>query len=221
MGVAPLRETKFDPVVAGQTVVRRLLEATAHPGSVVALGGADLVVRPSGLAGACALLLAVLDNDVSVRVLGPDAEAIGEYLRFNTGARSAPFDTVDFVLVTGRTSDGQISRVTGNRRAPCTRPTLVYAPAAVRSKPFPGAVTLALAGPAVAGVRRLHVAGLDREELDRLHVLGHSSPGIDVWLVSAERTVAVIPRSSVWICEDSEPERETSPARHQDDTLEG
>jgi phosphonate C-P lyase system protein PhnH len=202
MSVSPLRETRFDPVVAGQTVVRRLLEATAQPGSVVALGGADLVVRPPRLAGACALLLAVLDNDVSVRVIGPEADAIGEYLRFNTGARSAPLETVDFVLVTGQTSSGQISRVRGNRRAPCPRPTLVYAPEAIRPKSFPGALTLALAGPAVAGVRRLHVGGLERDELHRLHALGHSSPGVDVWLVSAERAVAVIPRSAIWICED-------------------
>lgn len=201
MSVAPLRETRFDPVVAGQSVVRRLLEATANAGSVVALNGADLVVRPSRLAGACALLLAVLDNDVSVRVLGPDADPIGEYLRFNTGARSGPLDAVDFVLVTGRTSDGQISRVTGRRRHLDLGPTLVYAPDALRPVPFEGSVTLAVAGPRVGGIRRLHVGGLDREELARVHALGHASAGIEVWLVSAERTIAVIPRSSIWICE--------------------
>jgi phosphonate C-P lyase system protein PhnH len=202
MSVAPLRETQFDPVVAGQGVVRRLLDATANAGTVVALNGADLVVRPPRLAGACALLLAVLDNDVSVRVLGPDADAVGEYLRFNTGARSAPLDTVDFVLVTGRTSDGQISRVAGGRRRPLDMgPTLVYAPDALRPVPFEGSVTLAVAGPRVGGIRRLHVSGIDREELGRVHALGHASPGIEVWLVSAERTIAVIPRSSIWICE--------------------
>jgi hypothetical protein len=62
-------------------------------------------------------------------------------------------------------------------------------------------VTLALAGPTFAGVRRLWVAGLDRHELDRLHALGHSARGVDLWLVSAEHTLAVIPRSSIWICE--------------------
>lgn len=201
MGVAPLRETRFDPVVAGQSVVRRLLEATANAGTVVALNGADLVVRPSRLAGACALLLAVLDNDVSVRVLGTDADTIGEYLRFNTGARSGPLEAVDFVLVTGRTSDGQISRVPGRRRHPDIGPTLVYAPDALRPAPFEGSVTLAVAGPRVGGIRRLHVGGLDREELARVHALGHASTGIEVWLVSAERTIAVIPRSSIWICE--------------------
>jgi alpha-D-ribose 1-methylphosphonate 5-triphosphate synthase subunit PhnH len=201
MSVAPLRETQFDPVVAGQGVVRRLLDATANAGTVVALNGADLVVRPPRLAGACALLLAVLDNDVSVRVLGPDADAIGEYLRFNTGARSAPLDTVDFVLVTGPTSDGQISRVTGRRRHLDMGPTIVYAPDALRAVPFTGSVTLAVAGPRVGGVRRLHVAGLDREELGRVHALGHAATGIELWLVSAERTIAVIPRSSIWICE--------------------
>jgi alpha-D-ribose 1-methylphosphonate 5-triphosphate synthase subunit PhnH len=201
MGVAPLRETRFDPVVAGQSVVRRLLDATANAGTVVGLNGADLVVRPSRLAGACALLLAVLDNDVSVRVLGPDADAIGEYLRFNTGARSAPVEMADFVLVTGRTSDGQISRVIGRRRHLDIGPTLVYAPDALRPVAFPDSVTLAVAGPRVGGIRRLHVAGIDREELGRVHALGHASTGIEVWLVSAERTIAVIPRSSIWICE--------------------
>jgi phosphonate C-P lyase system protein PhnH len=201
MGVAPLRETRFDPVVAGQSVVRRLLEATANPGTVVALNGADLVVRPSRLSGACALLLAVLDNDVSVRVLGPDADTVGEYLRFNTGARSGSLDAVDFVLVTGQTSDGQISRVTGRRRYLDIGPTLVYAPDALRPSAFEGSVTLAVAGSRVGGIRRLRVSGIDHEELARVHALAHASMGIEVWLVSAERTVAVIPRSSLWICE--------------------
>src|SRR5262245_42136768 len=201
MGVAPLRETRFDPVVAGQSVVRRLLDATANAGTVVALNGADLVVRPSRLAGACALLLAVLDNDVSVRVLGPEADAVGEYLRFNTGAKSAPLETADFVLVTGRTSQGQISRAARRRGHLGIGTPLVCAPDALRPVPFPGAATLAVAGARVGGVHRLHVAGIDREELGRVHALGHSSAGIEVWLVSAERTIAVIPRSAIWICE--------------------
>lgn len=199
MSVAPLRETGFDAVVAGHCLFRRLLEATANPGAVVDLDSPTLVIQPARLAGACALLLAVLDDDVSLRVLGPQAEAIGEYLRFNTGARSAPVEAADYLLVTGATSAGQLHHVR-NRSRPAGV-TLVYAPEALSPTPIPGAASLALAGATVSSVGRLYVAGIDHEEIDRLHALAHTPPGVDLWLASGRRALAVIPRSTIWIRE--------------------
>lgn len=199
MSVAPLRETGFDPVVAGHTVFRRLLEATANPGAIVELDGPHLMVPAPRLAGACALLLAVLDDDVSVRVIGPLADSIAEYLRFNTGARSAPLGAADFVFVTGPTSGAQLSQI--RERSRPGGATLIYAPETLSPTPFARSVRIALAGPTVSSVRRLYVSGIDHAEIDRLHSLGHTPPGVDLWLASGQRALAVIPRSTIWIRE--------------------
>lgn len=199
MSATPLRETRFDPLVAGHAVFRRLLEATANPGAVVRLDNVDLVVQPARLAGACALLLAVLDDDVGLRVAGPQADAIAEYLRFNSGARSASLEHADFVLNTGATSDGQLSRLMRNRSR--SGAILVYAPATLSAQPRPGSVALALAGPTVSVIRRLSLTGIDADELDRLHALSHSPLGVDLWLASASGALVVIPRSTLWIRE--------------------
>src|ERR1044071_948861 len=86
IGSAELRETAFDPVFGAQPMFRRLLEATARPGLVVPLGDVPLLVPPARLRPASVLLLALMDREVTFAVVGPDAEMVREYLRFNTRA---------------------------------------------------------------------------------------------------------------------------------------
>ena len=89
---AELRETAFDPVFGAQAMFRRLLEATARPGLVVSLADVPLVVPPARLRPACVLLLALMDREVTFSVVGPEAETVREYLRFNTGAHATAMD---------------------------------------------------------------------------------------------------------------------------------
>ncbi len=98
VNTGPLRETRFDPVLGSQAVFRRLLTATARPGTVVSLGDFPLSIRMRGLWPACGLLLTVLDMEVTLHVVGPHATEVAGYLCFNTGARFAPVDEADFVL---------------------------------------------------------------------------------------------------------------------------
>jgi hypothetical protein len=62
-------------------------------------------------------------------------------------------------------------------------------------------VQLAVAAPNLSGVRRLHVVGIEYGELDRLHALGWGPLGVEVWLAAADGSLAVIPRSSLWMWE--------------------
>src|SRR5687768_14065630 len=98
---ATFRETCFDPLFAGPTISRCLLDAMSRPGVVLPLGEIPLVVPPPDLRPACAVLLAVLDRDVTFHVTDPGASEIRDYLRFNSGARPAPAERADFVLVIG------------------------------------------------------------------------------------------------------------------------
>jgi phosphonate C-P lyase system protein PhnH len=203
MSIAPIRETGFDPMTAGQTVYRRLLKASAHPGTIVELDDVGLAIEPTALGSACLLLLSVLDRELSFHVLGFGAESVSEYLRFNTGARSAAPEVADFVLVTGLATSGEIRRVNRGRGGPLgTGATVVYSARRISPTPIPGAMKLVVATPNLSGVRRLHVDGIDRDDLYELQALGWGSLGVDIWLTAADGGLAVIPRSSIWTWED-------------------
>jgi alpha-D-ribose 1-methylphosphonate 5-triphosphate synthase subunit PhnH len=193
MAVAELRETRFDPIFAGQALFRRLLQATACPGLVVPLGEITLALPPPGLRPACALLLAVMDREATFHVLGPGAERLREYLRFNTGAHVAHLDAADFVLVTAPGS-----RWAGARRltpeVPREGATVVCAPASVSNALARTDVSLRLQGPEGVGETRLAVHGLSGSDLVPLVGRADLLIRVDLWLAAADGCLAVIPR---------------------------
>ena len=203
MQTAQLRESGFDPVFSSQAVFRRVLQATARPGTIISLGDVPLRIPPQNLRPACALLLALLDLEVSLHTIGPQAAALAGYLCFNTGARLAPLEEADFVLVTGADSGGKISRVKrGSLLAPHEGATVVYAPDTLDARPGFQTVNLTVKGPGVRGEARLRVAGFSREEIHRLRGLTDFPTGVDIWLAAADGHLAVLPRSAQWIEED-------------------
>jgi phosphonate C-P lyase system protein PhnH len=189
MAVADLRETRFDPLFEGQMLLRRLLDATARPGLVVPLGEITLAVPAPALRPACALLLAVMDREVTFHVLGPGAERVREYLRFNTGAHATELGAADFVLVTapGLARDGTL-------QAPHEGATVVCIPASVSSAAGIADVTLRLQGGGVVGETRLAIQGLRESDLAPLVMRPEGRRGVDLWLAAADGCLAVIPR---------------------------
>jgi alpha-D-ribose 1-methylphosphonate 5-triphosphate synthase subunit PhnH len=193
---AALRESAFDPICGRSALVRRLLDATAHPGSVVSVDGASLVVPPTRLRLACALLLAVLDRDLRFHVLGAEAADIWHYLRFNTGAQPSWIERANFVLVAGASAGEALGRL--RRRALDAwreRLTIVYAPTSLAASDDAADVALAVTGPDAPGVRTLCLTGVAAEDFD---ALCETRLGVDVWLASADGFLAVIPRSIRW-----------------------
>jgi len=194
---ADIRENGFDHCLDSQTLFRRLLQATARPGTLVDLRPLALTVPPGSLRPACALLLAVLDLEVSLHVVGPEAATIAEYLCFNTGAWNASIENADFILVTAPSAGDIIGRVKrGTLAAPHLGATVIYTPASLVLSADPADPTLALQGPGIAGEARLPVRGMPVEEWDRLESLMDFPLGVDIWLASREGDLAVIPRST-------------------------
>src|SRR5215470_14095815 len=144
--VAELRELQFDPLLAGQMLFRRLLEATARPGLVVSVGDVALAVPSPRLRAACALLLAVMDHEVTFHVVGPGAERMREYLRFNTGAHVVEIGAADFVLVTASGTPWDGAR-RGTLEAPHEGATVVCAPTVIGCAPGVADIMLSLRGP--------------------------------------------------------------------------
>jgi phosphonate C-P lyase system protein PhnH len=193
MAVADLRETRFDPLFEGQALLRRLLDATARPGLVVPLGEITLAVPAPALRPACALLLAVMDREVTFHVLGPGAERVREYLRFNTGAHVTDLGAADFVLVTAPGLARDDVKL-GMLQAPHEGATVVCIPASVSSAAGIADVTLRLQGDGVVGETRLAIQGLRECDLAPLVTRPEGRLGVDLWLAAADGCLAVIPR---------------------------
>jgi alpha-D-ribose 1-methylphosphonate 5-triphosphate synthase subunit PhnH len=154
-GAATVREACFDPLFAGPAISRRLLDAMSRPGAVLPLGEIPLVVPPVGLRAACAVLLAVLDRDVTFHVTDPAASEIRDYLRFNTGARSVSPEQADFVLVAGQSAGAALDAIVDtmpDRGDEGVR--VVYAPSELDPQETRADVILGLGG-ADVGERRL------------------------------------------------------------------
>ena len=76
-----------DPVLASQAVFRSVMNATARPGTIVAIGGLPEAPQPLGLAAA-AVALTLFDYETPVWLdpaLAQSSEIAG-WLRFHTGA---------------------------------------------------------------------------------------------------------------------------------------
>jgi phosphonate C-P lyase system protein PhnH len=195
-----LRETAFDPALGGQALLRRLLEATITAGLVVPLGETGLQVPPPGLRPACALLLALLDREVTFAVIGMAARWIREYLRFNTGALIGDLEAADFVLVTGPGPSERLDRVKRVRGDGFPRSaTVVYAPASLSCEPDAADARLVVvSGPGGVDEPRLNVRGIQPAELDRLAAHAGTPLGVDILLAAADGGLAVLPRSARW-----------------------
>lgn len=193
MASSPLREMTFDPLVGSRAIIRGLREATARPGVAVDMAIPELTVRPTRLRPACAVLLAVLGRDVSLAVVGSDAATVGEYLRFNTGARCAPVVAADFILVT---RGGTWPMAMPAERRERWR-TVVLAPDGLGVAA--GAPTsLILVGTGDRDTRRLAVGGITVDEFTVIRAENAHAPSIDVWLVGADDRLAVLPATASW-----------------------
>jgi alpha-D-ribose 1-methylphosphonate 5-triphosphate synthase subunit PhnH len=199
MNAADLRERRFDFTFDSQALFRRLLDATARPGTLVRLEPPVLEVPAPALRPACALLLALLDLEVGIHVVGADAPRLADYLVANTGAMLMPLEAADFVLVAGPDSGGRIRRCKrGSLAAPHEGATLVYAPHALGAAPAEGRLALRLRGPGIPETRHLAVAGVSEAEIAAWRSLVDFPLGVDIWLAAADGTLAVLPRSTAW-----------------------
>ncbi len=88
-----------DPEIASQAVFRRGLEALSHPGSLIEVDS-DAEV-PAGVgAAACALLLALPDQDTRLWLAPAFSQEAAAYFRFHTGCQmTSVHGEADFALV--------------------------------------------------------------------------------------------------------------------------
>lgn len=183
-----------DTVASSQSVFRCVMNALARPGSVQAM--AETIHAPSSLMLATAAVsLALFDHDTPVWLDDRFASepAIGEWLRFQTGAPvTRDADRAVFALMHGaaRMPDFEAFAL-GTPEYPDRSTTLV-----IQVDTLTGGPELTLSGPGIRGTSALRAGALASNFVTRMQANRALFPrGVDLLLVCGAELVA-LPRST-------------------------
>lgn len=182
-----------EPVGDSQAVFRRILDATAHPGRIVAVPPDILPEKDVGLScAAAALALALLDLDTPVW-LGADLADAGSFLRFHCGTRlvDSPSES-RFAFVSDIQRLPALTEFDmGTPDFPERSTTLV-----IEVPDLADARGLELRGPGIRTSSHLRVGGVPDDFWHRRAVLAPLFPlGIDLVFTCGQR-LAVLPRTT-------------------------
>jgi len=180
-----------DPVDDTQQVFRRLLEAFAHPGRVVALPASPS--PPPGLwPSTAALALTLLDHSTPVYLdQALQSEAIVSYLRFHSGAPLAATPSAASFALVGEPRGVDLAAFSpGEAERPERAATVILQVAG-----FEGSDAVRLTGPGIQKSTALKVEGIDAALWRQWRENGALYPcGVDLVLAAPEAAVA-LPRS--------------------------
>lgn len=179
-----------DPVAQSQSAFRALLEATARPGTLVALPPPD--GAPDGLSVAqAAIALALLDGDTPVW-LAPACAQARPWIAFHTGAPAAPDPKrarFAFCRFIDELPDPGAFDL-GSDAYPDRSTTLVIeAPGLAATGGF------VLSGPGIAGTTRAHLPLSDAFLAGRAGLAELFPRGLDILLTDGARAMA-LPRTT-------------------------
>jgi len=180
-----------DPVDDTQQVFRRLLDAFAHPGRVVAVP-ASLSPPPGLWPSAAALGLALLDHSTPLFLDAALArEPILSYFRFHTGAPIASLPAAaGFALIGDPTGLDLTVFAQGEAERPERSATVI-----VQVEGFEGADAVRLTGPGIKKSTALKVAGIDAALWRQWRENAALYPcGVDLVFAAPEAVVA-LPRA--------------------------
>jgi alpha-D-ribose 1-methylphosphonate 5-triphosphate synthase subunit PhnH len=202
----PAPTARFDPVFASQATFRAVLDAMARPGTVLALPVADPTSPSIEARYLTALLLTLLDHEVTFSVV-PAGDAVGEtaaarltvYLVETTGCRAVPVEAADYVIALGPLPAGlPVCLKRGEPAYPDRGATLIWlVPTLTDERQSDTAVALSGPGVRSGDALTLRLAGLTTADLAALAAANAEPPcGIDLILTDAAGNVSCLPRST-------------------------
>lgn len=182
-----------DPVRASQAVFRAVMEAMAHPGSMISIGGLTEPPQPLGLA-AGAVALTLIDYETPVWLDPPLAQSpeIAGWLRFHTGAPLTPDPRqAAFAIIADPPRMPQFDAFSlGSMEYPDRAATLV-----LQIDRLSADAGFCLAGPGIKGSRALFASPLPADFARRMRANRALFPrGLDM-ILAAGTMLAALPRS--------------------------
>jgi len=194
MPQATMQSTAGSTVFAAQSTFRKVMDATARPGSIQTIAATE--GAPAQLAqGAAAIALTLFDHDTPIW-LDPAvaSEKVKQWLRFNTGCPIVADQTqAAFALGGDLAALPQLeSFALGTPDYPDRSTTLILQLASLTDGD-----RLSLSGPGIQGTASLAPAGLPKDFIEQLAANRALFPrGVDLLLV-AGNNVAALPRTTI------------------------
>jgi alpha-D-ribose 1-methylphosphonate 5-triphosphate synthase subunit PhnH len=182
-------------VFAAQSVFRKVMDATARPGSIFSVApvaGSPAVLAPA----AAAIALTLFDHDTPVW-LDPALRSSGEvaaWLRFQTGCpiETDPARSAFAIVSDAATAPSFESFAAGTQDYPDRSTTLILQVNTLTNGP-----ELTLSGPGIRGVANLRAGSLPEDFLARRAANRALFPrGVDLLLVAGHE-LAALPRTTV------------------------
>jgi phosphonate C-P lyase system protein PhnH len=168
-----------------QQTFRLLMQAMSRPGTIHQLE--QMEHRMPYIS----VLLTLLDHEVTFAVVGMGIDC--EHITMATGARKAPVEEADYVIIDGGDSAGAVIRAKrGDFRYPEEGATLIY-----HVKSLQGSDTgVCLMGPGILRQQHIVMDGLSSHEVADIATANAGFPtGIDCIFVDDAARVTAVPRS--------------------------
>jgi alpha-D-ribose 1-methylphosphonate 5-triphosphate synthase subunit PhnH len=194
MTEAALLEAGFDnPVLAGQSTFRALMDALANPGMVQTL--APVRGTPPLATGLAGVLLTLADHDTPVWLCPPLArnDAVREWMAFHTAAPlTETTATAQFAVVAEASELPRLDRFAlGTDEYPDRSTTIILG-----VPDFAAGQALALRGPGIADIVRIAPHGLPGDFIEQWTQNRAAFPrGVDLLLVCGDQVIG-LPRTT-------------------------
>jgi alpha-D-ribose 1-methylphosphonate 5-triphosphate synthase subunit PhnH len=189
-----------------RTVFRVVLEALSRPGKVVDLPAGVA----TGVPPAVVPVLALADLDVAVATLEAGEEiAWASSIRSVTGCHLAAVTDADMVVaVRPPTADEVGALRIGTADAPERGARLFVSCAAITEGSTGAGVVIRVQGPGASAGRTITITGVEADVFRTLAAVNRGFPaGVDTWLVTGDRRMVAISRSSrIDVLTDTDPE---------------
>lgn len=189
---------RLDAVHDLQRVFRKILQATASPGTIVELAReAELLdLELPANKGILLVALALLDAETSFSVLSTDPEAQVDAIAHMTYARAVADEAADFIFAIGEAGAARAAEAIAQARPGTLVDPHLGATIVVEARSLSEAGSLLLSGPGIESSARLGV-GLEGGWVAARAAKNVEFPlGVDLIFVDARFRLAALPRTT-------------------------
>ncbi len=185
-------------VYRDQRTFRLLIEALARPGTLQSLSDPMPDVPPGVDPYIASVAVTLLDHEVRFATSGPTAAPLTAYIARRTGARPAPPEEAGFLFACGHDADSPLERLpVGSLEFPEHGATVVLTVERLFAQGGDGASTMAVEGPGIPTVARVHARGLAPAIIEAFIDMNREYPeGIDAFLVDPDGRLVGLPRTA-------------------------
>jgi alpha-D-ribose 1-methylphosphonate 5-triphosphate synthase subunit PhnH len=198
----------YDDIFDGQMHYRTMLDCTARPGTIGQLNDVLLDVPPYYSHATALIVLGLFGSDTTYYLGYDDLSSGGpfgeecDFIRLNTGAKSAAASQADFLLLFDSHLLEKLDDVrVGSLSFPDIGATAVVQVEVISPAPMSGSLRLKLTGPGIESETVVFVTGVTESFFEKRRELNAEFPmGLDVFLtcdsLSAGPCVLALPRTT-------------------------